>query len=63
MTVRYGISLIPEPVFASRVYRLRQLVCGQYGAWAAEMEMLHMPLIPFFDSSEDAVLNLSLIHI
>ena len=60
MTVRYGISLIPEPVFASRVYRLRQLVCGQYGAWAAEMEMLHMPLIPFFDSSDEAVSNISM---
>ena len=60
MTVRYGISLIPEPVFTSRVYRLRQLLCGQYGSWAAEMEMLHMPLIPYFDSSEEAVSNISI---
>ena len=60
MTVRYGISLIPEPVFTSRVYRLRQLVCGQYGAWAAEMEMLHMPLIPYFDSSEEGISNISI---
>jgi 2'-5' RNA ligase len=55
MTVRYGISIIPEPTFTARVYRARQLICGQYGAWAAEMQMLHMPLIEFFDCTSSSV--------
>ena len=52
MSNRYGIDLVFEPSFTSRVYRARQLICGQYGAWAAEMHMLRMNLIPYFQCSE-----------
>ena len=52
MSNRYGIDLVFEPPFTSRVYRARQLICGQYGAWAAEMHMLRMNLIPYFQCSE-----------
>ena len=55
MSVRYGISLIPDPVFTARVYRVRQLVCGQYGSWAAEMHMLHLTLADYFQCTDDAL--------
>ena len=48
MSVRFGIDLVLEPSFTARVYQARQIVCGQYSAWAAEMQMLRMPLTPFF---------------
>ncbi len=59
MSVRYGIALIPEPTFTARVYRARQLICGQYASWAAEMHMLHLTLADFFQCSEDAVTSVS----
>ncbi len=59
MSVRYGIALIPEPSFTARVYRARQLICGQYAGWAAEMHMLHLTLAGYFDCSEDAVTSVS----
>lgn len=52
MPVRFGISLVPEPSFTAKVYRARQLVCGQYGSWAAEMHMLHLPLVEYFQCPE-----------
>ena len=52
MSTRYGIDLVFEPSFTSRVYRARQLICGQYSAWAAEMHMLRMSIIPYFECSE-----------
>ena len=58
MSIRYGVLLIPEPSFTSRAYRARQLICGQYGSWAAEMHMLHLTVASFFqclDSVIDAV--------
>ncbi len=55
MSVRYGIALIPDPVFTARVYRVRQLVCGQYGSWAAEMHMLHLTLADYFQCTDDVV--------
>ena len=55
MSNRYGIDLVFEPSFTSRVYRARQLICGQYGAWAAEMHMLKMNLVPYFQCSETAL--------
>ena len=48
MPVRYGIELVFEPEFTARVYRARQLVCGQFGCWAAEMHLLRMTLAPYF---------------
>ena len=59
MSVRYGIALIPEPGFTARVYRARQLICGQYACWAAEMHMLRLPLIEYFECPEDAVESIS----
>ncbi len=54
MSVRHGIALIPEPGFTARVYRARQLICGQYACWAAEMHMLRLPLVEYFQCHEDA---------
>ena len=48
MSTRYGVSLLPDPDFTARAYRARQLICGQYACWAAEMQMLHMPLSDYF---------------
>ena len=59
MSFRYGIALIPEPGFTARVYRARQLICGQYACWAAEMHMLRLPLIEYFRCPEGAVESLS----
>ena len=42
MSIRYGIDLVLEPSFTAKVYKTRQIVCGQYSAWAAEMQMLRM---------------------
>ena len=58
MSVRYAVLLIPEPSFTARAYRARQIICGQYGSWAAEMLMVHMKVSEFFpcaDSSIDAL--------
>ena len=48
MSIRYGISLLTDPDFTARVYRARQLLCGQYACWAAEMHMVHLPLSDYF---------------
>ena len=58
MSVRYGISLIPEPRFTARVYRARQLICGQYASWAAEMHLVHLPLLSYFQCPETQVESL-----
>ena len=58
MSIRYGISVIPQPRFTARIYRARQLICGQYASWAAEMHMVHMPLIEYFSCPDDLVQSL-----
>lgn len=60
MSVRYGIALIPEPAFTARAYRARQLICGQYATWAAEMHMLHLTVADFFECPEGNVGDLDL---
>ena len=55
MSVKYGVLLVPEPSFTARAYRARQLICGQYGAWAAEMQMVHLPVSGFFQCADSAV--------
>ena len=55
MSVRYGILLVPEPSFTARAYRARQLICGQYGAWAAEMQMVHLAVSGFFQCPDSTV--------
>ena len=59
MAVRYGVELIPDPAYTARVYRARQLICGQYGAWAAEMHMLRLSLADFFKCTDQALLGFS----
>ena len=56
MSIRYGISLLTDPDFTARVYRARQLICGQYACWAAEMHMVHLPLSGYFalDAGSDS---------
>ena len=48
MSIRYAVSLLTDPDFTARAYRARQLICGQYACWAAEMHMLHMPMSDYF---------------
>ena len=55
MSVRYGISLVPQPSFTVRVHHARQTICSQYAAWAAEMHMVHLPLIDYFHCPEEMV--------
>ena len=59
MSVRYGVALIPEPSFTARVYRARQLICGQYGAWAAEMHLIQLPVVEFFECTDPTEEELS----
>ncbi len=53
MSIRYGVSLLTDPEFTARAYRARQLICGQYACWAAEMHMLHMPMSDYFPLGAD----------
>ncbi|MEK7878802.1 MAG: hypothetical protein AAB285_02985, partial [candidate division NC10 bacterium] len=55
MSVRYGVALVPEPSFTARAYRARQLICGQYGSWAAEMHLVHITVADFFQCADSAV--------
>ena len=53
VSIRYAVLLVPEPAFTSRAYRARQIICGQYGSWAAEMLMVHLMLSRFFPCHDD----------
>ncbi len=55
MTIRYGISLILEPAGTAGLHRARQVICSQYGRWAAEMHSVHLPLTDYFPCPEAAV--------
>ncbi|HIN06241.1 MAG TPA: hypothetical protein EYM65_08405 [Dehalococcoidia bacterium] len=55
MSIRYGIGLALEPAFTSRAYRARQLICGQYASWAAEMNMVYLSVAGFFGCEESSV--------
>lgn len=55
MSIRYGISVIPQPSFTAGIHRVRQITCNQYASWAAEMHMVHLPLIEYFGCPEDSV--------
>ena len=55
MSIRFSVLLAPSPSFTARAYRARQLICGQYGSWAAEMHMLHLTVAGFFQCSEAAL--------
>jgi 2'-5' RNA ligase len=60
VSVRYGVALIPDPPFTAKVYRARQIICGQYASWAAEMHMLYMTVADFFQCPDEAVETLSI---
>ena len=53
MSIRYGIDLVLQPSFTAKVYQTRQIVCGQYASWAAEMQPLRMALTPYFPCPEE----------
>ena len=55
MSVRYGISAIPQPSFTAGIHRARQTLCNQYGTWAAEMHTVHLPLIDYFPCPDELV--------
>ena len=55
MSTRLGIELVVEPEFTAKAYRTRNIVCGQYGSWAAEMHMLRMNVVSYFRCSETNV--------
>ena len=59
MSVRYGISLVLEPSVTAGLHRARQVVCSQYGCWAAEMHSVHLPLTGYFPCPEEEVPSLS----
>ena len=61
MSVRYGISLILEPAFTAGLHRARQVICSQYGCWAAEMHSVHVPLTDYFDCPEEEAQSLGVI--
>jgi hypothetical protein len=55
MSTRYAVLLIPHPACTARAYRARQIICGQYGSWAAEMLMVHIMLSGFLSCPDDGV--------
>ena len=59
MSVRYGISLILEPSVTAGLHRARQVVCSQYGCWAAEMHSVHLPLTGYFPCPEQEIPSLA----
>lgn len=60
MSTRYGIFIVPQPEFTARAYKARQIICGQYGAWAAEMLMVHIMLAGYFPCSDAGIEPLDL---
>ena len=55
MSTRLGIELVVEPAFTARAYRARNIICGQYASWAAEMHMLRMSVVSYFQCSDSVV--------
>ena len=53
MSTRYALSLLTDPDFTARAYRARQLICGQFACWAAEMHMVHLPMSDYFILNDD----------
>ena len=59
MSTRLGIELVMEPAFTARAYRARQIICGQYASWAAEMHMLRMSIVSYFQCSDTVIDHLA----
>ena len=58
MSTRYGISITLDPAFTAGLHRARQVICSQYGCWAAEMHSVHLPLTDYFACPEEEVPSL-----
>ncbi len=61
MSTRYGISVTLDPVFTAGLHRARQVICSQYGCWAAEMHSVHLPLTGYFSCPEQETPSLAVI--
>ena len=59
MSIRYGISVTLDPAFTAVLHRARQVICSQYGCWAAEMHSVHLPLTDYFPCPEEEVPSLA----
>ena len=59
MSIRYGISVTLDPEFTAGLHRARQVICSQYGCWAAEMHSVHLPLTDYFPCPEEEVPSLA----
>lgn len=55
MSIRYTVAIALDPVFTARAYRARQLICGQYACWAAEMHLVSLPLTGYFGCPDSSV--------
>ena len=55
VSTRLGIELVMEPAFTARAYRARNVICGQYASWAAEMHLLRMSVVSYFQCAGTAV--------
>ncbi len=59
MSTRHGISVTLDPAFTAGLHRARQVICSQYGCWAAEMHSVHLPLTGYFPCPEEEVPSLA----
>jgi hypothetical protein len=58
MSIRYTVAIALDPVFTARAYRARQLICGQYACWAAEMHLVSLSLTGYFGCPDSSVKSL-----
>ena len=61
MSTRYGISVTLDPAFTAGLHRARQVICSQYGCWAAEMHSVHVPLTGYFSCPDQETPSLAVI--
>lgn len=59
MSTRYGISITLDPAFSAGLHRARQVICSQYGCWAAEMHSVHLPLTGYFPCPDEEAPSLA----
>ena len=59
MSIRYGISVTLDPAYTAGLHRARQVICSQYGCWAAEMHSVHLPLTGYFACPEEEAPSLA----
>ena len=55
MSTRFGIELVMDPAFTARAYRARNIICGQYASWAAEMHLLRLSVVSYFQCEDTAL--------